>query len=86
MCGLPPGLQPNDSHSLGHPCTPRLQAAISSSPALSSLSSSVDNVQLLLDAVKASIDELVAALSYGTFHPVRRARGLEAGRQGRQQQ
>lgn len=50
----------------------QLQAAISASSALATImSGSLVTVSGRLDDVKASVDALVAALSYDTFHPVR---------------
>lgn len=48
------------------------------------MSSSLDTVSDLFDAVKASVDELVTALSYEQFHPVRAVVGQPAG-QGRRE-
>ncbi len=49
----------------------QLQAAISANSALATImSGSLVTVSGRLDDVKASVDALVAALSYDTFHPV----------------
>lgn len=42
------------------------------------MSSSLDTVSSKLEDVKGSVDALVAALSYNTFHPVRRRRHGQA--------
>lgn len=68
LCSLQaPAVGPSSPAAL--PALP--QAAISATPALASMGDSLDNVEQLLTAVKASIDALVAELSYDAFHPVR---------------